>query len=168
MIDQYNPQNGSFIIGGKRIKIRPTDVSLMFGIINGDEEINHSYTQRVESEFVTRRFDGEKEIKISSIKNAVTVAAAGNSRDDVQDVARLLCLLLCGSLFFASSGERVKWGFVYYVQDLDRMREYNWCKAILDELLGSMGKANNDSSKVTGCTTLLQVKIFYAIFVTSN
>ena len=44
----------------------------------------------------------------------------GNSQNDVQDVVRLLSLLLCGSLFFALSGERVRWGFVHYVEDIEK------------------------------------------------
>ena len=61
-------------IGGVDVKINPFDVSLVFGIINGDMPINLSYAQKMDTSFVQRRFVEDSEIKISKIKRAVIEA----------------------------------------------------------------------------------------------
>ena len=157
IIENYKAKDQTFKIEQENIQLQALDVSLIVGIINGSRDSDLSYSQKIHSNFIDKRFSGDSEIKISKIKRALDEAAMGRSRDDVRDVCRLLCLLLIATLLFASGGDRLKWKFVYYIENIERMREFDWCTATLSELTSSMNKAHNDASKVTGCTTLLQV-----------
>ena len=80
--------------------------------------------------------------------------------EDVQDVVRMLCLVLMGKFFFELGSKLVKWGFLKYIEDINTIREYTWDRAIIQDLIDSIGKANGDLLKVTGCTSLLQVTIY--------
>ena len=111
MIKQYKPTAQAFRIGGVDVKINPFDVSVIFGIINGDVPINLSYIQKKEISFIQRRFAKDSQIKISKIKTAIAEASLGNTKEDIEDVARLLCLLLCGSFFFRKWRRQGEIGF---------------------------------------------------------
>ena len=162
VIGQYNSRDGRFVIGTKRLRIQPSDIQLIFGILNGRRLIDTSYTskqssKRVSSPFIQRRFPDIPSLRTPIIKTAVKDAIIGRARDDVTDTVRLLCLYICGTLLFATRGDRVRWGFVNYIEDIDNMGQYDWCTAIIDELTTSMDKSRANPHKVTGCILALQV-----------
>ena len=110
-----------------------------------------TYTQKVDTDFLRRQFANVNEMKKSNIKHIIDATTLGRTDEDVKDVVRLLCFLLCGCFLFVTGGDRVKWGFILYI----KMREYTWNKAIVEELVNFIKKSNGDTSKLVGCTTLL-------------
>ena len=107
------------------------------------------------SNFIERIFEGDSEIKISTIKIAIMEASLGNSRDDIRVVVKCFCHLLIATMVFAAGSDRVKWAFVYYIENIENICEFNWCAATLNELISSFNKTQNDLSKLTRCMTLL-------------
>ena len=164
ILERYRSKEKTFKINNAFMSIHPNDVALIFGVINGDRPIELTYTSKsnIDIDIVRRRLVGDKDIKLIKLiklRKEIKVAVKSDLDDDVQDVVRMICLVLIGTFFFESRSERVKWGFLKYIEDINTMREYAWDQAIIQDLMGSIGKANGDPSKVAGYTSLLQVTL---------
>ncbi|KAH7866694.1 hypothetical protein Vadar_023676 [Vaccinium darrowii] len=84
----------------------------------------------------------------------VTSADLGDDTDDVEDVVKLLCLYILHTFFFPM-GINVKWVLFECVDDLERMRRYDWNGAIIKELMTSIKKYHKEPRKVSGCVMSL-------------
>jgi len=105
-------------------------------------------------EFAERCFPKDvKRIDSKSICLAVRPKLGGDTQHDIEDVVRLLTLLCCSTVFFATTGTTLKWGFLKYVQDINKMQCYNWSEAICDALTSTF-----ELGKPSGCVIALQVK----------
>ncbi|KAI8537028.1 hypothetical protein RHMOL_Rhmol10G0303100 [Rhododendron molle] len=90
----------------------------------------------------------------SSLKELVKEYAVRNNKAGRQDFVRLLCAYLLHSLFFPT-GTTVKWVYLEHVEDLVRLRNYDWCGAILDELMMSIRQHHDDPRRVSRCVAVL-------------
>ncbi|KAG5541143.1 hypothetical protein RHGRI_021125 [Rhododendron griersonianum] len=59
------------------------------------------------------------------MKEKIKQLKTSNELEDINDVVRLLCLFLCVTLLFSTSGTTVNWSFVYYMEDLAKVKQYN-------------------------------------------
>ena len=107
--------------------------------------------------FVKRRFKDYDSMNNINIKHALQSAIRGREKNDIEDVARLVCLYLFLTLFFATTGNTIRWGYIDFVEDLDRIRDYAWDEAILESLMSTINRSNSDPKKVSGCSLALQV-----------
>ena len=110
MIEQFNAEDNTFQIGDAKLRLRAADIKLIFGIVNGKRPINSKYSsrdcpQKDNSKFVHRRFLGVTDLKVPLIRNALLNTVHGKAIEDVRDVARLICLYICGTMLFATSGK---------------------------------------------------------------
>ena len=134
------------------------DVSLIFGIPIGTEEVNMGYGFKPDTPFVRRRFRDVTIINATTIQKELNTAVKGNKVEDCRDVATLLCLYLFATLFFTSTGNTVKWSAVKYTENLEEMRNLNWSSLILDTLMSSVYRNfDKEPEKVSGCVPLLLV-----------
>ena len=81
VIGQYNSKDGRFVIGTERLRIQPSDIQLIFGILNRRRLIDTSYTSKQSSKRVSSLFIQRIFPDIPSLQRA---------RDDVTDIVRLL------------------------------------------------------------------------------
>lgn len=88
------------------------------------------------------------------IRHLLNVYVDGDAQEDIEDVARLLCLYLCHTLLFPT-GMTVKWVYLECDEDLEKLNGYNWCAAIVNELLASIHKHHHQPKKVSGCVMVL-------------
>ncbi|KAF7137880.1 hypothetical protein RHSIM_Rhsim07G0128100 [Rhododendron simsii] len=75
--------------------------------------------------------------------------------EDVQDVARLICMFLIVKLFFPTSGIMVSWKHVDAMEDLTKMKSYNWVVEIHNEFVESIKTSQHSPKDVKGCQLLL-------------
>ncbi|KAH7835519.1 hypothetical protein Vadar_026875 [Vaccinium darrowii] len=90
----------------------------------------------------------------TSVKQLLTKYVTRDENDYVQDVARLLCLFLCHTVFFPI-GTTVKWVHLQRVEELDKMMDYDWTGEIIKELMTSIRKYHREPRKATGCVMAL-------------
>lgn len=97
-----------------------------------------------------------KQLRLTApdIRHLLNVYVDGDAQEDIEDVARLLCLYLCHTLLFPT-GTTVKWVYLERVEDLEKLNGYNWCAAIVNELLASIHKHHHQPKKVSGCVMVL-------------
>ena len=93
--------------------------------------------------FVKRRFKDNESMNSVNIKEALRAAMRGKGKKDIEDVARLVCLYLFLTLFFATTGNTIRWGYIPFVEDLDRMRDFAWVDAILESLISTIERVNS-------------------------
>ncbi|CAL5374008.1 unnamed protein product [Camellia sinensis] len=126
-----------------------------FMISGGKKSLDVSHGPRLPTDFIQRKCPKIARINLKTIKELLMKVLPGNTTQDHQDVAKLLCLYVCGKLFFATSGETVGWGFVRVVEDLENMKAYDWAGAICTTLMESIKGFYSKPKKVTGCVTAL-------------
>ncbi|GMP95036.1 hypothetical protein CsSME_00044248 [Camellia sinensis var. sinensis] len=123
------------MIGGKHIELTSIDIQLIFGIHGGKQSLDVLHGPRLPTDFIQRRCPNIARINLKTIKELLMDALLGNTSQDHQDVTNVLCLYLCGKLFFTTSGETVGWGFVRVVEDLENMKAYDWAGTIYTTLM---------------------------------
>ena len=171
LIKVYDRQRNAFEIGGKTLRVRNSDVRLIFGVIGGKEPITsklYSKTSEMDNSFYKRRCValGLKRLDQSALSKMLESAINGKSATDRADVARVITLILLLKLFVPTAHNSLGWNFLRYVEDLDRMQQYDWVMLIRDTLMDSIKRSNNDPKKVTGCVMLLLVSKFPHLVLT--
>ncbi|CAL5339606.1 unnamed protein product [Camellia sinensis] len=154
----YNKRKRSFVLGKKEMKLRSSDVKLIFGIDCGEDNITtKSYARPKDFElpFYKRRCKSVKRLDGKSLTKMFQQTKKGKSTNDCQDLARVITLYLCLKLLMPTTGHTLSWSFLNYVDNLNNIKKYNWVEAIKDTLMNSMANANNNPRHVTGCVMLL-------------
>ncbi|KAG5538895.1 hypothetical protein RHGRI_019441 [Rhododendron griersonianum] len=154
IINAYDPDTGGFKLGGKTVRITQDDIFSIFGITGGSEKVSFKYGSRDGVEMLRRGSIEAERLSSSSLKELVKEYAVRNNKAGRQDFVRLLCAYLLHSLFFPA-GTTVKWVYLERVEDLVRLRNYNWCGAILDELMTSIRQHHDDPRRVSRCVVVL-------------
>ena len=149
------------------MKLRNSDVKLIFGIDCGEDSITtKSYARPKDFElpFYKRRCKSVKRLDGKSLTKMFQQTKKGKSTNDRQDLARVITLYLCLKLLIPTTGHTLSWSFLNYVDNLNNIKKYNWVEAIKDTLMNSMGNANNNPRHVTGCIMLLLVNTLLNYF----
>lgn len=151
---------GCFKIGGKIIKLVKEEVKLIFGIQCGEERMEVIYASKQDIDFVKRNKLKGAKLTATTIKKMILTKANSSRKQDVEDVARLVCMFLCVSLFFPTSGSTLSWSHVSILDDLEEMKNYDWANAILKYLLRSIKiHHKKEPRKVIGCVYILLVRL---------
>ncbi|KAI8530351.1 hypothetical protein RHMOL_Rhmol11G0050900 [Rhododendron molle] len=153
IINAYDRDTGGFKLGGKTIRITWDDIFSIFGITGGFEKASFKYGSRDGVEMVRRGSIEAERLSSSSLKELVKEYAVRNKAGR-QDFVRLLCVYLLHSLFFPA-GTTVKWVYLERLEDVVRIRNYDWCGAILDELMMSIKQHHDDPRRVSRCVMVL-------------
>ncbi|THG04327.1 hypothetical protein TEA_011039 [Camellia sinensis var. sinensis] len=89
------------------------------------------------------------------IKDLLMEAICGRTECDEEDVAKLLCLYICAKLFFATTGEHIRWAFVRVIDKLETLRLYDWTAIIRNTLISSLTETYDRPERVIGCVISL-------------
>ncbi|KAF7112417.1 hypothetical protein RHSIM_RhsimUnG0230900 [Rhododendron simsii] len=156
LVAAYNPETDCFTIAGKNVKLTANHVKLIFGISCGTEPFAAKLKTREHVAFAKRR-NIQQRLTTKAISDMLKELAQENktSIEDVQDVARLVCMFLIVKLFFPTSGITVSWKHVDAMEDLTKMKSYNWVAEIHNELVESIKKSQHSPKDVKGCQLLL-------------
>ncbi|KAG5557089.1 hypothetical protein RHGRI_007373 [Rhododendron griersonianum] len=155
IIKSYDHEGKTFKIGGRRVNIQANDVALIFGIVSGEEPITIQYQKRNEVQLLARRSLTTKGMTTKIVGNLIGSIIENDDEESIKDVVRLVCLYLCGTLFFSGRGIQISWSFVQLMEDLPAMSNYNWSQAILDNLRKSVEAYPTKPKNVAGCVMLL-------------
>ncbi|CAL5421559.1 unnamed protein product [Camellia sinensis] len=112
----------TFEIAGKKLKLKRNDFKLIFGIACEQKKMNLAYGRKNEVAMVQRRKITESKMTSASIQNLITKLLRSNNNEDVEDVVRLVCLLVCLLLLYSGTGTTIGWGFMKYIENIDEMK----------------------------------------------
>ncbi|KAG5515137.1 hypothetical protein RHGRI_036245 [Rhododendron griersonianum] len=154
IINAYDPDTGGFKLGSKTVRITRDDIFSIFGITGGSEKVSFKYGSRDGVGMVSRGSIEAERLSGSMLKELVKEYAVRNNKAGREDFVRLLCVYLLHSLFFPA-GTTVKWAYLERVENLVRLRNYDWCGAILDELMMSIRQHHDDPRRVSRCVVVL-------------
>ncbi|XP_058203886.1 intracellular protein transport protein USO1-like isoform X2 [Rhododendron vialii] len=155
IVELYDANTRTFTLGNKHVKLEREDVKLIFGISCGNEEINQGYCKKEDVQLAVKWKIKQKRLDTSIIKKLLKEKQNNKLEEDMDDVARLLCLFLCGTLFFSTSGTTINWVYVCYMEDLNTIKQFDWPKAICKYLLKSTHAEHKDPKEVKGSSILL-------------
>ncbi|KAL6582574.1 hypothetical protein OROMI_006588 [Orobanche minor] len=120
-----------------------------------EKEIVVSKGGKKKTAFVERLFPKGEKLEQKLLKERLDELVQKREQVDIEDTVRIICLILISSLFFCSTGLRIPWGWVDFVENLDEIKCYDWCGKILSTLLDSMTAKKEKPSKINGCTLFL-------------
>ncbi|CAL5350096.1 unnamed protein product [Camellia sinensis] len=158
IIQCYNEKTKAFTVGKKNLTFTTNDMTLIFGLEGGKGAMSLRYSKKPKSAFLRRRFQKDTRLTGPVLKNALVKAMKGKQPTDFKDVAIIVTLYLCLTLFFATSGNSIGWVFIKYVEPLESMKQYDWPEAITSTLIDSIMALHRTPEKVTGCVIALLVK----------
>ena len=159
VIRSYEKNHSAFRLGNKLVKLTRSDVQLIFGIDCGKKEIDFSKVNVTTVEFVKwRGISPAQRLTTKNINMLIDQLLPSEKDEDVKDVVRLLCLHLCQSLFFSTSGTAIGWGYVKIMEDLDIIKEYDWADLITSTVMASIHTHYSNPQKITGCVLVLLVR----------
>ncbi|KAG5551177.1 hypothetical protein RHGRI_009569 [Rhododendron griersonianum] len=155
VIKSYDERTQKFRLGDKKVKLKDNHVKLIFGISCGKEEMTETSISKENTALAKRLGIKEARLTTTTMKEKIKELKSINKPEDIADVVRLLCLFLCVTLLFSTSGTTVNWSFVYYMEDLAKVKQYNWAGAVTDYLMKSIHKNHKELNELHGCSLLL-------------
>ncbi|CAL5364580.1 unnamed protein product [Camellia sinensis] len=155
IIQCYNEKTKAFIVGKKNLTFTTNDMTLIFGLEGGKRAMSLRHSKKPKSAFLRRRFRKDTRLTGPVLKNALVKAMKGKQPTDFKDVAIIVTLYLCLTLFFATCGNSIGWVFIKYVEPLESMKQYDWPEEITSTLIDSIMALHKTPEKVTGCVIAL-------------
>ncbi|KAF7144570.1 hypothetical protein RHSIM_Rhsim04G0163600 [Rhododendron simsii] len=152
IIQSYEEDSSSFTMGDRKLKLTKEHVKVIFGISCGSAKMVETNIKK-ESVALAKRL-GIKEARLSTpaMKQKIKELKSSKKEQDVDDVVRLLYLYLCATLFSSNQGTTVKWLYVQHVEDLEKVKQYDWIEAITKYLLMSIHKNHKELKGLKGST----------------
>lgn len=162
LISRYDSELESFHIGRTELKITENDIRLIFGIKDGPVKIEVAKKGKQESDFASRLRSlktnkRKNELTKNVINGALHKVISGSAKEEIEDVARLINLLLLNTLFVPTRTDSMAWGYAKLVEDIEGMVDYNWSAHILETLTTSLQKHSKTPESATGCLMVLPV-----------
>ncbi|KAH7850965.1 hypothetical protein Vadar_005308 [Vaccinium darrowii] len=155
IVQSYQEDTKAFRIGGKSIRLTKNHVRLIFGISCGNKEMVKMKINK-EATGLAKRLDiKESRLSTTTIEKKIRDLKNSEEQQDIDDVARLLCLYLCVMLLFSNKATSVNWLYVHYMEDLEKVKEYDWAAAVLKYLLNSIQRNHRDIKQLKGSSILL-------------
>ena len=121
IIKCYDVKTGTFVFGGKHVRLTPMWVSRIFGIpcsgdiidITGKEDTTFSH---VPSSVVKRG-----QLQKTSTEHSISMRLNHREKPEIEKVTNLICLLICNTLFFPSTGTSIPWFIAKVLVNVDVM-----------------------------------------------
>ncbi|CAL5396034.1 unnamed protein product [Camellia sinensis] len=155
ILQTYQMDGTTFEIAGKKLELKINDFKLIFGIACGQKKMSLAYGRKNEVAMVQRRKITESRMTSASIQKLITKLLRSSNNEDVEDVVRLVCLLVCFLLLYSGTGTTIGWGFMKYLENINEMKSYDWCGAAKQHLTRSIARNFNQIDRVCGCVIIL-------------
>ena len=153
----YNVETGTFVFGGKHVRLSPTWVTKIFGIPCMGERIDISGNHPVETGLINKGIINRGQLQKTQIEREIVSRLKSDCNEEVDRVTQLMCILLCNSIFFPNTGTAIPWFLAKLMSSIEKMVKYNWALAIYEWLMESIIAKVSRPSTVTGCVPLLMV-----------
>ncbi|XP_058202977.1 intracellular protein transport protein USO1-like [Rhododendron vialii] len=159
IIQNYDTNDSKFLIGGKKVAITRNDIKLIFGIACGNKQIGDLNKKKSDVAFAKRRGIQEARIGSKKMKDMINEILSKKeesiTEEDIQDVVRLVCMFICLTLFFSTSGVTIAWTYVHCMEKIEEIKDYDWAQSIAETLNTSMHKFHDKPRDATGCVVAL-------------
>ncbi|KAI8550040.1 hypothetical protein RHMOL_Rhmol06G0073300 [Rhododendron molle] len=159
IIETYDTNDNKFLIGGKKIAITRNDIKLIFGIACGNKPIGDLNKKKSDVAFATRRGIQEARIGSKKMKDMINEILQKKEEsmtdEDIRDVVRLVCMFICLTLLFSTSGVTIAWTYVHCLEKIEEIKDYDWAQSIAETLNTSMHKFHDKPRDAIGCVVAL-------------
>ena len=100
----YNVESGTFVFGGKHVRLTPTWVTKIFGIPCMGERIDITGNQPMDSGILSNCIVSRGQLQKTQVEREIISRLKLESAEEVDRVTQLLCILMCNSIFFPNTG----------------------------------------------------------------
>ena len=112
IIQRYNEKMKAFTVGKKNLTFTTNDMTLIFGLQGGKGAMSLRYSKKPKSAFLRRRFQKDTRLTGPVLKNALVKDMISKQPTNFKDVAIIVTLYLCLTLFFATNENSIGWVFI--------------------------------------------------------
>lgn len=159
MLMSYDNSRNCFHIGGKYLKIDPSEFDVIFGIRSGDVYLNPTRSSLRDSDLAKRKFQIFKKIRPGFLRHVLKGSLDSDDEADVSDSVKVMIIYLLSTIFFVAGGDTVNMWFFRICDNLELLNSYNWGLAVVNYLMKSIQKRPAES--VRGCTLLFMVSVCF-------
>ena len=131
LVRYWDEEAKVFNIKGRTLHFTEQEVALITGLPAKGErvEVLPSLTRRPEGQFF-RKYFAARRADIPHIEEMIDKLSAGELKMEEEDIARMIICLLFSTVLFPHSTRAVHPSLYRYIDDLPRLRSYNWAGAI--------------------------------------
>lgn len=165
LVRKFDRTAKAFRIGERVIQLQKQDLVLIFGVRDGNVEINVP-KQFKPTPWMRRCFPDlikEKstevipQLKKTYIYNQLWMMCAKDDKIHAQDVARLMHCYLLASLFVPNGSTSISWSLCVFLEEFSDICMFDWSSLVINQLVEQM--ARTETLKVPGCAMLLPVSL---------
>ncbi|VFQ71133.1 unnamed protein product [Cuscuta campestris] len=155
LMERWNCDKSVFVISHREITISLMDVALILGL----RVMGKPVALREDTPFLSL----EKDYGAVLWNRKITVASVEERLKSLgeavgEDFLRSFLLFMFGTLLFPNSNGKIESRYLYLLRDLDKVDEFAWGAAVLEDLFYWLSKRKRDNVQyVGGCLILLQI-----------
>lgn len=164
----YSPQEDMFVFGEEQMKITEKDVSLLFympvegsNIVKTTKMTNRTIPSECK-DFILRNFKSEPIINRNLIEARIKEETVKKKKDFEEDLPLLLIMDILVTFFFPNNQQKLRWGFVPFILDIDKMNSVSWPKTIQSNFSKNVKKFMHNPRNMSGCSMLPLVRFFFS------
>ncbi|XP_048491047.1 uncharacterized protein LOC104900092 isoform X1 [Beta vulgaris subsp. vulgaris] len=154
----FCPKDKVLMIGNHRVQLKPADVADVFGIPMGKFKIPIS---KRDDDTKLKNFWLENYAHSSGIVTPASMRMLMEMDDDFlsgnDDFKRCFVMFAIITLLAPSLNTQADFKIVRALIDVNRIKEYDWCSYVLEDLATRMQKYEDSKTYIGGCVLLLQI-----------
>ncbi|CAO2839167.1 unnamed protein product [Amaranthus hypochondriacus] len=154
-MERWDSDKRVFVLNERELTITSVEAALILGLrAAGKPVILHEDDQLSKLEEEYGATQSNRKISISAIERRLQ--SLGDLHNE--DFVRTFLLFIFGTLLFPSSSAKVDSRYLSLLKDLDRICEYAWGVAVVEDLFNWLSKRKEEQTKsIEGCLILLQI-----------
>lgn len=125
------------------------------GIASGHKGFDMKDSQISPDSLGLRKFAGINLVKPKHLKSQLLKSSISSELQDIHDTVKIIILHVMSYVIFVTSSEVARCWMFRVWDNIEKLRVYNWGKAVIDYLMNFIEK--KEAQDVKGCTTFLQV-----------
>lgn len=158
IVEGFNNESNRFKFGDKEATLTPDDISKIFLLPKGGEEIftgnkGEGKGEKKKTRFNERYFKKVGRPNKTSVEEAITKVMKSKKKEDKEDFVRLLIIALCITVLLPNSSNTLAWKLVDYCIDFKKMPTYGWAERVHKSLTQSL----RQGAPPNGCSVALLV-----------
>ncbi|XP_058077404.1 uncharacterized protein LOC131225830 [Magnolia sinica] len=157
ILDRWDNASSCFILGGKRVFIKPQDIVVILGLSMRGEYID----------LKKKLDDCDKQLKDKYFPNVllsrnlmeenIKKLLEQSLEESLTDFTKLFILYIFNTILFPNASQTTPKFLLHYVNNLEKMHSYAWATAVYEFLVRSISEgAKKKKGYVNGCVMILE------------
>ena len=156
----FSADQEAFVFGKEKMKITAKDISLLFGLPmlgKNIEPITKMTGRTIPAEcknFAARNFGTASFVTRCLIEKRIKEEVSRKKKENDEDLPILIIMHILLTFFFPNNQQKLRWGFLPFVYDVEKMKTVSWPKTIEKNFNKFVKKFIHNPRNMSGCSML--------------